>query len=331
MMRVLNPNNNKSFTNLKDGVFLAGPCPRQSGIIDWRVEAIELFRKHGFTGDIINPTNDQYDDQYLKQINWEIEGLHLSSAIMFWVPRTEQNPSFTTNVEFGEWMKNDSVILGFPRDSMKNKYLQTRFEHMNKLVYHNLEETVKVTIDLIENRYKLYGGNTFFTSDTHFGQERTLQLSYRPFRSVRDMDLTLISNWNKRLNSESTIFHLGDFGNTECLPLLNFKKMYFLSGNYERKDGVKLNDDRVVDIVPPFVIKVKNKKYGLCHEPLNKMGKDRFYLYGHIHRLQLVKANGVNVGVDGNRFNPMSINELDFLRGGIDNHFDENVFVEYCQ
>ena len=36
----------------------------------------------------------------------------------------------------------------------------------------------------------------WFTSDTHFSSERTLELSKRPFRSVEEMDKILIENWN---------------------------------------------------------------------------------------------------------------------------------------
>jgi len=331
-MRVFCPNTHPNFTNLKDSVFLAGPCPRGKEQDDWRDEAMKLFKKHGFDGDIINPTNRAYDDEYLKQTTWEHKGLCLSSVIMFWIPRSETHPGFTTNVEFGEWMNNDNVILGFPKDSIKNQYLETRFKEYGREVYNDLEETVLATMDLIKNGWKRHGGNTFFTSDTHFSQERTLELSYRPFRSVEEMDLQLISNWNKRLNSDSTVFHLGDFGNFDILPLLNFKKMYFIKGNYEMKENSTFSlGDKRVELKAPFFIRVKGNSFFLCHEPVQeKPVNAKFYLFAHIHRLQMVKRNGINVGVDGNRFNPMSIKELEFLYGGVKNHFDENVFCELC-
>ncbi|MDD3399408.1 MAG: nucleoside 2-deoxyribosyltransferase domain-containing protein [Candidatus Methanomethylophilaceae archaeon] len=326
-MKVLNPNTTTTFTELKDSVFLAGPCPRSSKQADWRDIAIKLFNKHGFTGDIINPTNRAYDDEYLKQATWEHRGLCLSTVIMFWIPRSEQHPAFTTNVEFGEWMHNDNVVLGFPKDSIKNQYLEIRFKEYGRNVYNDLEETVLATIDLIKNGWKRHTENIFFTSDTHFSQERTLELSYRPFRSIEEMDLQLISNWNKRLNSESIVFHLGDFGNFNILPLLNFKKMYFIKGNYEIKEAISSINDSRVTIVKPGYIKLNEKKFFLCHEPIQDTIAE-FYLFGHIHRLQMVKRNGINVGVDANRFNPMSVKELEFLYGGVTKHYDENVFID---
>ena len=149
------------------------------------------------------------------------------------------------------------------------------------------------------------------------------------------MDLNLISNWNKLITMNDDVIHLGDFGNPDTISLLNFKTMYFLSGNYERNDKSIVErlkkDDRVVILDGMNnKVKINGKEYYLCHEPLNNMGKDKFYLYGHIHRLQSVKRNGINVGIDANRFRPVSTSEIEFLRGGIDKYFDENVFTEYC-
>ena len=81
------------------------------------------------------------------------------------------------------------------------------------------------------------------------------------------------------------------------------------------------------------MIKVNGTTYYICHEPLNnKFNPDnKFYLYGHIHRLQMVKRNGINVGCDANRFTPMSVKELEFLKGGVEKHFDENVFTDKCK
>ena len=50
----------------------------------------------------------------------------------------------------------------------------------------------------------------YFTSDTHFGSPRTLELSKRPFNSVREMDRTIISNWNNTVGEEDIVYHLGD-------------------------------------------------------------------------------------------------------------------------
>lgn len=54
--------------------------------------------------------------------------------------------------------------------------------------------------------------NKFFTSDTHFGSERTLKFSRRPFKTTQEMDETFINNWNDLIKPEDIVYHLGDFG-----------------------------------------------------------------------------------------------------------------------
>ena len=73
----------------------------------------------------------------------------------------------------------------------------------------------------------------WFTSDLHFSQQRTLDLSMRPFANVKEMDFIIMNNWNTLVKPEDTIFILGDFGVMKILPFLNGNKV-LIKGNYER-------------------------------------------------------------------------------------------------
>ena len=59
--------------------------------------------------------------------------------------------------------------------------------------------------------------NIFFTSDTHFGQQRALELSRRPFTCVEEMDRTIMANWNTIVGKDDIVIHLGDFGNYDMV------------------------------------------------------------------------------------------------------------------
>ena len=335
----------QQFQNLRNAIFLAGPSPRTDkqyiNDCEWREQAIRLFREKGFEGDIIDPINRKFNETDLfTQTKWQREGLFKSSLIFFWIPRSEEHPAFTTNVQFGDWLHNSSIVLGYPKDSIKNDYLGIRYEIQHgRKPFRDLQSMVDWAINYLQYRKQTY----FFTSDTHFSAQRTLALSARPFRNVEDMDLHLISNWNKTVTMNDVVFHLGDFGNQNVIRQLNFKRMYFIMGNYERRNkNVEIleQDERVL------VLRNKSKHffqdpqtfeiYNLVHEPNKNLqlfdeiseNTDDFYLYGHIHRLQMVKRNGINVGIDCNRFTPMSFDEVRFLKNGIINHFDENVFSE---
>ena len=55
---IINPNT--KFDKLSNSVFLAGACSDT----DWRDDVIKYFNELGFTGDIIDPRNDNYDGCY---------------------------------------------------------------------------------------------------------------------------------------------------------------------------------------------------------------------------------------------------------------------------
>ncbi|MEJ2305201.1 MAG: hypothetical protein P8Y14_27075, partial [Anaerolineales bacterium] len=70
----------------------------------------------------------------------------------------------------------------------------------------------------------------FFTADTHFGSERVLHWSQRPFSTVAEMDDCTIANWNNIVTHQDRVYHLGDFGELDKLPELN-GHIIFLPGN----------------------------------------------------------------------------------------------------
>ena len=51
----------------------------------------------------------------------------------------------------------------------------------------------------------------YFTSDTHFGDHRTINIHKRPFAGVAEMDAALVAGWNATVEPHDEIWHLGDF------------------------------------------------------------------------------------------------------------------------
>lgn len=350
--KVINPDNGdhtfSKLNNCKNAIFLAGPCPRDNYDDDWRTEAIKILNDLNFNGIVINPTNPNYDDKdpnYLeKQTAWEVEGCYKASAIVFWIERTEEHPAYTTNIEFGQWFDKPHVYCGWTSKAIKNNYLDIRLKNIGKKRYHSLESLLKVVVDdLTKAESKKY-----FISDTHFSQQRTLDLSKRPFRDLQDMDFTLISNWNKMITMNDDVYFLGDFGEDfEYLNLLNFKKLHFVLGNYERQDKDKK------DITNESIKKLKKyknveiyKDRGTCkvtlkdgrevillHEPVDPTGESDYTnstcIYGHIHCRTLYKVNGCDVGADGNYYKPVDEDFLIWKLNAI-KYLDNNVWNLNC-
>lgn len=114
----------KDFSNT---IFLAGCTHRikegqQLFPHSWRTGAIEIARtivKYNDVSLIIPEWKDNKkpdDWTYQKQVKWERYCLENCSVIMFWIPRSEKLPGFTTNIEFGEWFKTKPVVVGIPKE-----------------------------------------------------------------------------------------------------------------------------------------------------------------------------------------------------------------------
>lgn len=179
--------------------------------------------------------------------------------------------------------------------------------------------------------------NTFFTSDTHFSQQRTLELSRRPFNSTDEMDEMIINNWNSLVNKDDIVHHLGDFGNYDILPKLN-GNIHLLIGNYDNLSEKEYLDMGFSSVTPkhaPFIFMKHNDiLLHLCHEP-SKMNALGFNLYGHVHQLSMVKKIitpmgnicGLNVGTDCHFFKPVSFETVMFYHEAIMKHYDFEVFL----
>ena len=184
--------------------------------------------------------------------------------------------------------------------------------------------------------------NIWFTADTHFGSERTLKLSKRPFKNVAEMDGTMIENWNNCVAPNDIVYHLGDFGDYDRINDLNGHIVLIL-GNYESddiKNGIitisTLRDIGFILSATPtehFIYPnksvnntfVSENSIWMTHKP-EDCDKDRFNLFGHIHGLQKVKRYGLNVGVDCHYFKPINLEEVLWWKNAIENYYDNNVF-----
>lgn len=184
----------------------------------------------------------------------------------------------------------------------------------------------------------------YFTADQHFGSERALELSCRPFTSVDEMNYTIVNNFNSIVNPGDITIHLGDFGNFNFLKKLNGSHILIL-GNYEVDDMMKnfdggfdyyqeylkmvgFKDARQKDAY--FDIDNQHVHLYLTHRPddcLKENPSDLFNLFAHIHGRQLIKKYGIDVGVDAHHFLPINEERVLFFRNAIlKGYYDSNVF-----
>jgi 8-oxo-dGTP pyrophosphatase MutT (NUDIX family) len=148
---------------INKSIFLAGPSPRGSNTDwkdTWREQAVLRLKSLGFNGHVFIPLPFG-DMEYEEGVLWEDHFLNIADQILFWVPRTEELPGFTTNVEFGEWMDSGKVVLGFPEDAYKTRYLESKAKKFNVPVYHYLHEALRECVNLLGPGADRVGGEIY--------------------------------------------------------------------------------------------------------------------------------------------------------------------------
>lgn len=175
--------------------------------------------------------------------------------------------------------------------------------------------------------------NTFFIGDTHFNQQRTLEMSKRPFNNVEEMNKVLINNWNSIVGKNDIVYHLGDFGDYRFRELLN-GKIILIKGNYERS-GFKEEFEKYsyyFDEIYEYKHEINIDKYHITmvHEPFriksNYIDETNINLFAHVHKLCMIKSYGICVSSDCHYFKPIDLDTILFYHNGLLHYYDNNVF-----
>lgn len=168
---------------------------------------------------------------------------------------------------------------------------------------------------------------TYFTSDTHFGHDKEFVYGPRGFKTLKDMENTIITNWNNTVTPEDDVYVLGDFflGTN-----LNFVKetinnlngnIHIIRGNHDTDAKINLYKGitKIVEIEWAKVIKIDKRLFYLSHYPtltagLNCSPEHAVYnLFGHTHSKKKFYEDRpymYNVAVDAHNCTPISIDEI---------------------
>jgi len=173
--------------------------------------------------------------------------------------------------------------------------------------------------------------NLFLTSDEHLGHFNIIRYCSRPFKTLEEMNETIINNHNERVKKDDTIIINGDFCFRNSLNGKQGEGSPIHSKNYiERLNGrlifVKGNHDGHNSLdtkIEKLVLTIGGIHINVCHNPKNAIVQDEQYYYplnliGHIHEKwvtqEIFKNNKysllLNVGVDVHKFRPISFDEV---------------------
>lgn len=132
----------------------------------------------------------------------------------------------------------------------------------------------------------------FYISDLHFGHFNVIRYDNRPFKTIEEMDNTLIKNWNKAVSNKDCVWILGDISwyddnkTSEIFKQLNGTKI-LIKGNH---DNIKRSSELAkcftsIQDYAEYYLDKKNKVI-MSHYPMpfwNGQFRDTVHLYGHVH------------------------------------------------
>lgn len=159
--------------------------------------------------------------------------------------------------------------------------------------------------------------NIFFTSDLHFFHHNIISFCNRPYRDVDEMNDCLVANWNGVVGMADVVYVLGDvsFGKPDAtLELMSELNgaIKLIPGNHDRKGRCTIEDLSLrCDILAPYeLLRIsKSVKFVLCHFPFASWERGWINLHGHTHGIHPSKYMQHDVGVDVNKYRPISVEE----------------------
>lgn len=166
--------------------------------------------------------------------------------------------------------------------------------------------------------------NYFFTSDTHFGHTNIIKYVNRPFKDAEEMNEKMIANWNKVVQWDDVVYHLGDFA-MGVLNKIDYAvkirerlngKIHFLMGNHDPKEwrwDSFSPKPRFESIKDYDEVIVHNQKIVMFHYGMRTWHHDirgTWHIYGHSHNGLPPYGKSCDVGVDCWDFTPVSFWQL---------------------
>jgi calcineurin-like phosphoesterase family protein len=181
----------------------------------------------------------------------------------------------------------------------------------------------------LESNQRLY-----FTSDTHYnhtnicrGTTRWIDAEdiTRDFKTLDQMNDRIVNGINAEVGQDDILFHLGDwsFGGFESIPefrdRINCNNIHLILGNHDHhieRDRAGIRS--IFASVNQYLELEVNKEHSfvLMHYPImswNSMNDGVIHLHGHVHLppdRRIGKGKMMDVGVDGNGMDPISLNKV---------------------
>ena len=188
------------------------------------------------------------------------------------------------------------------------------------------------------------GQQLFFTSDTHYGHSNICRATTnwidadsvtRDFKSLEQMNDTIVNRINESVGEDDILIHLGDFSFGGFDNIKTFrdrilcKNIHLTYGNHDhhirRNKGdiqdifSSCQDYLHLDLRVPVGKEIKRYEFVCMHYPISSwdgMNIGVMHLHGHVHlppHLRISEGKAMDVGCDGNGLYPIDYKEVHSL------------------
>jgi len=163
----------------------------------------------------------------------------------------------------------------------------------------------------------------FFTSDTHFGHANIIKYCSRPFSSVKEMDETIIANWNAIVAPGDLVYHLGDFalasaGYTESILKRLNGQIHLCRGSHDKSALFPQCRKHFASVRTYQTVKRGGHYIFLSHcihKVWHKSHHGSWHLFGHSHggmdEYAASEGKLLDVGVDSHNFTPLTLEQIE--------------------
>ena len=172
----------------------------------------------------------------------------------------------------------------------------------------------------------------YYISDLHFRDQAIFDKCKKPFKSLLEMEETIIRKWNSKVKKDDVVYVLGDISKDDDSSSIEiFRKLngieHFIFGNHDELILKDIQDSKLFETIKFIdLIMDKGRKVCICHYPLMdwmEFNREGILVYGHIHNKTAKngRAYGMmkdyysnlpayNCGVDVCGFEPKTRDEL---------------------
>jgi len=170
----------------------------------------------------------------------------------------------------------------------------------------------------------------WFTADFHLSHKNIIKYCNRPFKSVEEMDDSIIINLTESVKSGDILYFLGDLTfkketAIEFFDILKGIEIHYIIGNHDSKEVINIARQFCASVTNLTDIYIHDQPISLCHYAMRVWNKSHFnawQLYGHSHGSLGPIGKQCDVGVDTNNYRPISFENLKVIMEKMPNNFN---------